>query len=157
MRKITAILISLILTVMVVTPAMAVDVTGGATVTNSVVVSECPLITSGFIVESTAYDFGSLLPGHISSNRPIVITTSASGGDNICNPLPTSVSVSIVFSQWIGLTTTNTMLPESTSITGQPNDNLYPIGSTTLGMTVTPPVRTVPDTYTQIITLTATS
>lgn len=171
--KISAIFMALVIAMVGVPQAMAEEVTG------TVVVGACSVPTDGIRVNTNTLNFGSLKPGY-SSSAPLGISATATGYDSICNPnggsQPLFLPVSIALSEWKGTPTTETgqnimsadatevsasvslsevissTIPEVITLNGE-----FPIGTTTVTFTVTPPVGTIADTYTQIITVTLTS
>jgi hypothetical protein len=132
-----------------------------AEVTGSVTVLACPQGTIGFSTDVSSLAFGSLYPGVASESLPFNVTVTASGYQPLpCNNMvqqPLGAGISIALGMWQGATPANTMPAISTVLSSVPDGNTFPIGTTTLGAIVTPLSNTVPDTYTQIITLTLVS
>jgi len=118
----------------------------------------------GVGVDTNLLDFGMLKAGESASGGATVTLTTSGYGD--CNvppdPAPTTVPVLVTASDWVSTTDASHVisnthvtingLPEELDENGYP---MFPIGSTALTFNVDVPADTVPDTYFEIISITA--
>ena len=129
----------------------------------------CPVGTIGLDITTPdgAVEFGQLYPGQSSTPQDASITITATGFVNpqlgtSCEEAPSTVSVSVSVGEWIGVNG-NTMPASSTVIYGETTDDLFVSGtpyslpvatSTNAHLVLELPENSVPDTYTQTITVT---
>jgi hypothetical protein len=136
----------------------------GASVTGMVKVQSPDLCAPNLIgigVDTNSLNFGALVAGN-SASKSLAINVSVSGYEANCGDVPPiTVPVMIGLNDWVGSVTPNKMDKDVTKITGLPGImdetgfSPFPIGTTTPTFTVNIPVGAVPDTYAQIITISA--
>ena len=153
---------ALIMLVAVMQPGMAAS--NGVSVTGIVKVQSQDLCAPNLIgigVDTNALNFGTLIAGKNASEN-LAVTVSTSGYEANCGDVvPQTVPVMVALQDWHGSVEANTMDKDVTVVSGLPGVmdeygfNPFPIGTTTPTFTVNLPASAVPDTYTQIITITA--
>jgi hypothetical protein len=130
-------------------------------VVGNVEVKSCPVGTVGLEITPVVLNFAAVFPGQsVSVVGTLTATTYGYDEPTYCEAPPETVVVSVVATQWTGVEG-NVMPAESTVITAGTQvfefGSSYPIQTDTplnAGFVLTPPIGTVPDTYTQTITVT---
>lgn len=179
MRKIQAILMSLLIATMAAAPVMAENVLGSVTV-----LPTCDPITTGLDLSTTTLNFGEIRIGSVSGQIGVEITPTVSTPTTGCLGAPDAVDVEITATNWLGTLISEEVLdnPDTetvneyepavynaemdysrTKLGGDITEFSSPTALTVAGAPHTVTFKVVPlvgdaaDSYTQTITITAIS
>jgi len=119
----------------------------------------------GVGINNNLLNFGVLQAGNIATSDVVVALTTSGYGDCIIvpDPAPVKVPVLVTASDWVSTTDASHVISTShVTITGLPTDMdelgiypMFPIGNTLLSFKVDVPIDATPDTYSEIISITA--